>query len=177
MKIFFWELNSILMKILPFVLVCKYGCWSHERKHSYNCDDLKTWQVALCHKCMKIILLLGLSRGELQFFAFRHNFCKETVKFYVPWQTICQEQFWFTTTRGPWKSIKCNKNPLFSNTKYKICDIKNLKSLRKSVYQVSDKCWPRLMSWKNVPFSEGDSGILGKIPSAPRWTSDLPRLL
>ena len=32
-EIFFWELNSILMKILPFVLICN-GCWSHEQKHS-----------------------------------------------------------------------------------------------------------------------------------------------
>ena len=27
-KYFFWELNSIFMKILPFVFVCKYSCWS-----------------------------------------------------------------------------------------------------------------------------------------------------
>ena len=29
-EIFFWELNSIFMQILPFVLVWKYCCWSHE---------------------------------------------------------------------------------------------------------------------------------------------------
>ena len=33
-EIFFWELNSIFMKIIPFVVVCKYGCWSHEQQHS-----------------------------------------------------------------------------------------------------------------------------------------------
>lgn len=31
-EIFFWELNCIFMKILPFVLICN-GCWSHEQKH------------------------------------------------------------------------------------------------------------------------------------------------
>ena len=30
-KIFFWELNSIFMQIPPFVSLCKYGFWSHER--------------------------------------------------------------------------------------------------------------------------------------------------
>ena len=32
-------IDSIVLKILPFVLVCKYGRWSHGRKH-YTNDDL-----------------------------------------------------------------------------------------------------------------------------------------
>ena len=40
-EIFFWELNSIFMKIIPFVLVCKYGCWSHKWKHSLGAVPLK----------------------------------------------------------------------------------------------------------------------------------------
>ena len=37
-EIFFWGLNSIFMQILPFVSLCKYGSWSHERTHSIVWD-------------------------------------------------------------------------------------------------------------------------------------------
>ena len=33
-EIFFWGLNSIFMQITPFVSLCKYGFWLHERTHS-----------------------------------------------------------------------------------------------------------------------------------------------
>ena len=33
-EIFFWGLNSIFAQIPPFVSLCKYGFWSHERTHS-----------------------------------------------------------------------------------------------------------------------------------------------
>ena len=33
-EVFFWGLNSIFMQFPPFVLLCKYGFWSHERTHS-----------------------------------------------------------------------------------------------------------------------------------------------
>ena len=35
-EIFFWGINSIFMQITPFVSLCKYGSWSHERTHSYQ---------------------------------------------------------------------------------------------------------------------------------------------
>ena len=34
--IFFWGITSIFMQITPFVSLCKYGSWSHERTHSYQ---------------------------------------------------------------------------------------------------------------------------------------------
>ena len=33
-EIFFWGLKFIFMQIPPFVSLCKYGLWSHERTHS-----------------------------------------------------------------------------------------------------------------------------------------------
>ena len=40
-EIFYWELNSIFMQIQPFVSLCKYGFWSHERTHSIGSSSVK----------------------------------------------------------------------------------------------------------------------------------------
>ena len=38
-EIFFWGLNSIFMQIPPFVWLCKYGFWSHERTHTISSNQ------------------------------------------------------------------------------------------------------------------------------------------
>ena len=54
-EIFFRERDSIFMKILPFGLVCKDSCGSHEQTHSIVNDNLKyffsSWR---CNKYTKI---------------------------------------------------------------------------------------------------------------------------
>ena len=60
-EISFWELNSIFMQILPFVLVCKYCCWSYERKHciitEFYTQTNRCIQLDHFQKCHNILCL------------------------------------------------------------------------------------------------------------------------
>ena len=75
-EIFFWELNSIFMKIIPFVLVCKCGYWSRERKHCIVINVPTRASLALETKGLLFLWLAHLITNN------KNNVCKQISSLY-----------------------------------------------------------------------------------------------